>query len=239
MSSPTDPTNPEFEDKLRRILASEADSVAPGAEALQLIRDRTERHRGTSWFGLPWLRPALAVAGAGLIAASVIMSTPQVREQVLEIVPAGANREGAPPEDDIDGPGIAAPDPTTDSDTAPAASPDDPAEEPAPSPTEEESDPPEDGVGATTTCAPTRDETPSTTSTDAEEDSGAGSSEDPRECDPTDDPSQGGGEEPGTDPGTDPDPGGEEPSPDDGSTGGGDGGSTPSSGESSTKSTEE
>lgn len=243
MTSPTDPTNPEFEEQLRQILKAEADTVAPRGEALQLIRDRTDRHRDTSWFGLPWLRPALAVAGAGLIAASVVMSTPQVRDQVLDIVPAGANREGTPPEEDLDGPGIAAPDPTTDSDTAPAERPDDPAEEPAPSPTEEETDSDEDGgVGATATCAPTRDETPSSTA-DGEEESTTEPEEGQEECDPTEEPSQDdgdGGEEP-TDPGTDPGTGDEEPDPGDGSTGSGDGGSTPTTGDgtTSTKSSEE
>lgn len=242
MTSPTDPTNPEFEEQLRQVLKAEADTVAPGAEALQLIRDRTERHRDTSWFGLPWLRPALAVAGAGLIAASVIMSTPQVRDQVLDIVPAGANREGAPPEDDIDGPGIAAPEPTTDSDTAPAETPDDPAEEPVPSPTDEDTGPADDGVDATATCTPSRDGSPSSTTTDSEEESGTTPEQDRDDCDPSEEPSQGdGGDQPGTDPGTDPDTGGEEPDPGDGSTGSGDGTSAPSSGDSttSTKSSEE
>ncbi|GAB2491460.1 ICP22 family protein [Nocardiopsis aegyptia] len=246
MTSPTDPTNPEFEEQLRRILKAEADTVAPGAEALQLIRERTDRHRGTSWFGLPWLRPALAVAGAGLIAASVLMSTPQVRDQVLDIVPAGANREGTPPEDDIDGPGVAAPDPTTDSDTAPAESPDDPAEQPAPSPTEEESDPAEEGVGTTATCPPTRDDAPPSATADAEDGSSGtqpdAEGEQDEECDPTEEPSPDDGtEEPGTDPGTEPGTGGEEPAPDDGSTGSGDGDSAPTGddGTTSTKSSEE
>ncbi|KOX24085.1 hypothetical protein [Nocardiopsis sp. NRRL B-16309] len=244
MTGPTDPMNSEFEEQLRQILKAEADSVAPGGEGLQLIRERTDRHRGTSWFGLPWLRPALALAGAGLIAASVVMSTPQVRDQVLNIVPAGANREGAPPEDDIDGPGLAAPDPTTDSDTAPAAPPDDPAEEPSPSPTEEETDPAEEGVGTATTCAPSHDDAPPSATTDAEKETGTESEpeEEQEECDPTEEPSEGdGGEDSDTDPDTEPGTGGEEPAPDDDSTGSEDGDSTSSDGEgtTSTKSSEE
>ncbi|WP_304454077.1 hypothetical protein [Nocardiopsis sp. YSL2] len=244
MTSPTDPANSEFEDQLRQILKAEADTVAPGAEALQLIRDRTDRHRDTSWFGLPWLRPALAVAGAGLIAASVVMSTPQVRDQVLDIVPAGANREGAPPEDDVDGPGIAAPGPTRDSDTAPAEAPDDPVEEPAPSPTEEETDPADDGVDTTATCAPSREDPPSSATTDAEEETDAPAEEEQQqECEPSEEPSPGDGDgtDPGTEPGTDPGTGDQEPGSDDGSTESGDGGSTPSTGDSTTssKSTEE
>ncbi len=97
MSSPNDQNDLEFEEQLRRMLQAEADTVSPSAEGLNLIRERTERHRRSSWFGLPWLRPVAAVAAAVLIVASVIISSPQVRDQVLEMVPAGADREGTPP----------------------------------------------------------------------------------------------------------------------------------------------
>jgi hypothetical protein len=239
MTSPTDPTNPEFEEQLRQILKAEADSVAPSGEALQLIRDRTDRHRGSAWFGLPWLRPALAVAGAALIAASVLMSTPQVRDQVLEIVPAGANREGTPPAEDHDDPAVAVPDPSTDSGADPTAPSGETAEEPASSPSHEEARPSDDDedVSVTSTCPPPDDGSASA----AEERTDSQSEDDTDECDPSDEPSEGGGgDQPGDGGGTDPD-GGEEPAPGDGGgTGSGEGGSSPTTGDgSSPKSLEE
>jgi len=200
MTGPTDPTNDGFEDQLRQLLQAEAGAVAPSPEALNLIRDRTDRNRGFAWLGLPWLRPAAAVAAAVMIAASVVMSSPQVRDQVLEFVPAGADRHGAPPEHDEDGGGVAAPDPSTGSSQgatqAPAASPE--GEESTPSADAEE-DPAEEGLESASTCTPSEEEaSPSPSASEAPKDD-RGSASDKDECDPVEEPSagEGGGEDTG------------------------------------------
>ncbi|OLT27441.1 hypothetical protein BJF83_02530 [Nocardiopsis sp. CNR-923] len=193
MTSPTE--NDPFENQLRSILRSEADTVEPSAEALNLIRERTERGRGWAWFGLPWLRPVLAVAGAVLIAASVVVSSPEFRDHVLEIVPAGADRAGTPQSSEPSGDDVATiaptpdaggdvaapvPEPTDDPtpatvpSTAPSSSPDDVEASatcgPVPaSPTERES--PDTGEGAST---PSDDECPAPDDEPTDEDSGSG-----------------------------------------------------------------
>ncbi|WP_306370473.1 hypothetical protein [Nocardiopsis sp. CC223A] len=214
MSRPTDPSNDDFEARLRQMLKAEADTVAHSPEALNLIRERTAARRGSAWFGLPWLRPALAVAGAVLIAASVVMSTPQVREQVLEMVPAGADRQSTPPEQE--GGGVAAP---TLEEEAPAPEPQTSAPEPSPEPSDEPSEPAEDGEGddrdptATSTCP----SDPPPASSDDEEDGGEEQEED---CTPSEEPTPGDGDEEPDDTG-----GGEEPGDTDGGdSGGGDSG---------------
>ncbi|MDA0564013.1 hypothetical protein LG943_06690 [Streptomonospora sp. S1-112] len=73
-----------FEDRLRAILRAEADSVDPSPEALTAIRARTQRtSRLWALLAPSWLRPSLAVGAAALIAASVLLGTPQVRDQIL------------------------------------------------------------------------------------------------------------------------------------------------------------
>lgn len=218
MSSPNDPNTPEFEDRLRQALRAEADEFTPSAEGLNLIRERTERSRGAFWFGLPWLRPVAAVAGAVLIAGSVIMSSPQVRDQVMEIVPAGADREGTPPSAGGGQDGDAAA-PSTASDSATGSS--HPTQEPeegsqaSPSP-EGEAGTEEEGQEATASCPPQDDVTPTATESERDEDERETASADPDECDPeqqpTDEPTS-----PGTAPGTDP----EDDPEDDESPGGG------------------
>ncbi|MBV2363058.1 hypothetical protein ACFPZ0_13280 [Streptomonospora nanhaiensis] len=98
-----------FEDRLRAILRAEADSVAPSPEALTAIRARTQRNsRFWALFTPSWLRPSLAVGAAALIAGSVLLGTPQVRDQILPqslTSPAGeggggAERPGGDPGDD-------------------------------------------------------------------------------------------------------------------------------------------
>lgn len=79
----TEPSDDALEERLRTILSAEADSVDPSPEALTQIRARTENNRFAAWFGAPWLRPALAVGAAALIAGSVLLGTPQLRDQVL------------------------------------------------------------------------------------------------------------------------------------------------------------
>ncbi|MFE1166864.1 hypothetical protein [Nocardiopsis sp. NPDC058789] len=213
MSSPNDRNESEFEDQLRQILRAEADEMTPSAEGLNLIRERTEHQRGSAWFGLPWLRPVAAVAAAVLIVASVIMSSPQVREQVLDIVPAGADREGTPPEAHADGNGgVAAPDPSTDSTSGtskPAEETDQDPEGP-PSPDSSPSSSEDDGFESTASCPPGEELTPvPTDDTRAQDGKSKDEERDVREtCAPTDEPKEEPTDEP-TSPGNggDPDPG--------------------------------
>ncbi|WP_285730887.1 hypothetical protein [Nocardiopsis sp. ATB16-24] len=187
MTTPTNPTNDPFEEQLRQLLKAEADTVTTSPEALNLIRERTENSRGSFWFGLPWLRPTLAVAGAALIAASVVISSPQVRDQVLEIVPAGADRAGTPPEQDQDG-GVISSGPSGDAEAGGVrpeqSQPQDPAASPS-SEDEEEDSPSKEGDDTVTECPSPREE-PSATATNEEERKEGSAKED---CEPTDDPS--------------------------------------------------
>ncbi|MGW8532027.1 hypothetical protein [Nocardiopsis sp. NPDC055824] len=201
MTGPTDPTDDAFEDRLRQVLMAEASTVEPSPEALNLIRERTERNRGFAWFGLPWLRPVAAVAGAVMIAASVVVSSPQVRDQVLEFVPAGADRHGAPPEHDADGGGVAAPDPSSDSTEGSTQQPAEPPRDPESSPSSgADEDPAEEGVETASTCSPPADgPAPSPSASAEEKDGGATASEE--ECDPSEEPTDGeagGGDESGS-----------------------------------------
>ncbi|MFI6574857.1 hypothetical protein ACIBFB_03590 [Nocardiopsis sp. NPDC050513] len=192
MTSPSE--NDAFESRLRSVLRSEADAVEPSAEALNLIRERTERGRGWAWFGLPWLRPALAVAGAVLIAASVVISSPEVRDHVLEMTTAGADREGTPQAAEPSGDGVATDAPTPDAGggtPAPEPEPTD-APTPTPEPSRAPSSSPDD-IQASATCTPVE-----ATPTDRESSDGAQPSTPPAdECatpddEPTDDDSEGG-----------------------------------------------
>ncbi|WP_190394536.1 prolipoprotein diacylglyceryl transferase [Nocardiopsis deserti] len=219
MTSPTNPTNDPFEEQLRHLLKAEADTVTTSPEALNLIRERTERNRGSAWFGMPWLRPAVAVAGAALIAGSVVISSPQVRDHVLEIVPAGADREGAPTEEGGEDRGVAVPDPSTGSVDGTTQQEEEPPRDPAASPTpkddEEEPAPSEEGVTATSTCpAPQESASPAPSGSEEDKDEKAASEEG---CEPSDEPSSGAGEGP-----PDEDGGGD--------SGGGTGGEEPSGG---------
>lgn len=78
----TEPSDDRFEERLRAALRAEADDVRTSHDALERIRARTERRR-LPWAGIAWLRPAVAVGVSALIAASVLLSTPQLREHVL------------------------------------------------------------------------------------------------------------------------------------------------------------
>ncbi|WP_116244974.1 hypothetical protein [Nocardiopsis sp. FIRDI 009] len=231
MSSPSD--NDEFENRLRSILRSEADACEPSPEGLNLIRERTERARG-GWFGLPWLRPALAVAGAVLIAVSVVISNPEVRDQVLEIVPAGADREGTPPAAAPSEEDVASAEPVPDTGAGVAVPEPEPADDPSPTPTSSpgSSAPPEEAT-PTDECSPTRP-TPSEEASPADEGSGeqtsdrTGADDCPTVDDePTDEGTDGatdgaGGD--GGDGGSEDAGGGDEPTDDSTSTGGTDGG---------------
>lgn len=194
MTSPHE-NEDQFEAQLRRLLEAEADSVQPSAEGLNLIRERTEKGRAASWFGLPWLRPALAVAGAVMIAASVIMSSPQVRDQVLDIVPAGADRDDTPPVDSDgtdNGGEAAAPDTSTDSDGGTTQPEGAPAETPDPTPTPEErpTDSEDEDYEATASCPPEDQNGPSSEPTQSTDEDQPGTSETDEDCEPSDTPSE-------------------------------------------------
>ena len=97
----SEPFDEGTEERLRAILRAEADSVEPSPEALSAIRERTQNRRSPLWTGLPWLRPVLAVGAAAAIAGSVLMGTPQLREQIF----FAANETGAPGQEQPDGGG--------------------------------------------------------------------------------------------------------------------------------------
>lgn len=205
MTSPHD-NEDEFEAQLRQLLKAETDSVQPSAEGLNLIRERTEKGHAAFWFGLPWLRPALAVAGAVMIAASVIMSSPQVRDQVLDIVPAGADREDTPPVDSDgtdNGGEAAAPETSTDSDDGTTQPEGESAQtpEPTPSPEERPTASEDEEYEATASCPPKDDPSSEPPHSTDQPGTGGGTEEDcepsdePSEPDETDEPDPGGGDE--------------------------------------------
>ncbi|MDA2815228.1 hypothetical protein O4J56_31590 [Nocardiopsis sp. RSe5-2] len=100
----SEPFDEGTEERLRAILRAEADSVEPSPEALSAIRERTQNRRSPFWTGLPWLRPVLAVGAAAAIAGSVLMGTPQLREQIF----FASNDTGAPEQERPDGGGAGA-----------------------------------------------------------------------------------------------------------------------------------
>ncbi|MDP9861360.1 MULTISPECIES: hypothetical protein [Streptosporangium] len=73
----------EYGELLRRVLSAEADSVVPSPDGLEIIRARVER-RGLR--GLMWWRAGASIAGAVLVAATVVMVVPEFREQVTRQV---------------------------------------------------------------------------------------------------------------------------------------------------------
>ncbi|MEZ0072188.1 hypothetical protein [Planotetraspora sp. GP83] len=75
----TFPPDDEYGELLRRAMRAEADSVVPSPEGLNIIRGRIER-RGLR--GLFWWRVGASVAGAVLVAGTVIMLVPGLRTQV-------------------------------------------------------------------------------------------------------------------------------------------------------------
>lgn len=88
----------EYGELLRRALSAEANSVVPSPDGLEIIRARIER-RGLRW--LTWWRTGASVAGALLVAATIVMVVPQFREQVIPQVSTGTVNftESTPPPD--------------------------------------------------------------------------------------------------------------------------------------------
>ncbi|GAA1087194.1 hypothetical protein [Nocardiopsis composta] len=226
----TDPFDEGFEERLRAALHAEADSVEPSPEALATIRERTERRMRTSWFGLPWLRPALAVGAAAAIAGTVLMGTPQFRDQLL---PASFDTDA---EQGQEGPrDLAVSEHEATDDTRPEAEDGSPgAEDPAdrededrPGGSEEGSE--EGSGGVSMSCVtPEPGTDPSPMASSREGGKGDRSAEQDQECDPEE--GSGGGTEGGGDghPGENPDPGGDNGGGEDPDPGEGDGGGSPS-----------
>lgn len=87
----------EYGELLRRALSAEANSVVPSPDGLEMIRGRIER-RGIR--RLVWWRAGASVAGAVLVAATVVMVVPQFREEVARQVGTVGNfTESTPPVD--------------------------------------------------------------------------------------------------------------------------------------------
>ncbi|MEV7007858.1 hypothetical protein [Streptosporangium sp. NPDC051022] len=76
----------EYGELLRRALSAEANSVVPSPDGLEIIRARIER-RGLR--GLMWWRAGASVAGAVLVAATIVMVVPQLRNEMTEQVRSG------------------------------------------------------------------------------------------------------------------------------------------------------
>ncbi|WP_214108924.1 hypothetical protein [Acrocarpospora catenulata] len=75
----------EYGDVLRRALRAEADSVVPSPAGLDIIRERIE-NRGMRGFnglrGLIWWRIGAAVAVAAMVAGTIVMVVPGLRDRV-------------------------------------------------------------------------------------------------------------------------------------------------------------
>ncbi|WP_052809777.1 hypothetical protein [Streptomonospora alba] len=215
----TEPPHDPIEERLRAILRAEADSVDPSPEALNAIRSRTQR---TSWatvlLNASWLRPSLAVGAAALIVGSVLLGTPQVRDQILpQSLTTPASESGTSPRDDPSGDGAPSEAPST---PGPAELPSEgavpPPGSPSPGPTEGDSTP----LGTDDPCtagspAPRPSASPDGTGDSADGTSGTG-------CGSTEEPSDPTQEPPPDDPGDGSE--GDSSSPPDDGAGGGDGG---------------
>lgn len=218
----TEPPHDPIEERLRAILRAEADSVDPSPEALNAIRSRTQR---TSWatglLNASWLRPSLAVGAAALIVGSVLLGTPQVRDQILpQSLTTPASESGTGPRDDPSGDGAPSQAPST---PGPAELPSEgavpPPGSPSPGPTEGDSTP----LGTDDPCAagspappaPRPSASPDGTGDSTDGTSGTG-------CDSTEEPSDPTQEPPPDDPGDG--SGDDSSSPPDDGVGGGDGG---------------
>lgn len=79
----TFPTDDEYGEFLRRAMRAEADSVVPSPEGLDIIRRRIDERGVRGLRGLFWWRVGAAVAGAALVAGTVVMIVPELRTQVM------------------------------------------------------------------------------------------------------------------------------------------------------------
>ncbi|GII60400.1 hypothetical protein Skr01_04850 [Sphaerisporangium krabiense] len=71
----------ESGDILRRVLRAEAESVVPSADGLEIIRTRIEQRGTRGLRGVFWWRAGASALGAVLVAATVVMLVPNLREQ--------------------------------------------------------------------------------------------------------------------------------------------------------------
>ncbi|MGC5011473.1 hypothetical protein ACLQ2R_11975 [Streptosporangium sp. DT93] len=91
----------EYGELLRRALSAEANSVVPSPDGLEIIRARIERRGLRGLRGLMWWRAGISVAGAVLVASTVVMVVPEIRERVIPSVDAGKEinfTESTPPD---------------------------------------------------------------------------------------------------------------------------------------------
>lgn len=98
----TQPHDDEYADILRRVLRTEAEEITPSAEGLERIRARIdERSARRLWWQMPWVRPAMAVGGAMVLAAVVMVGTPGIRATVISAfkptAPQGTSTPIVPP----------------------------------------------------------------------------------------------------------------------------------------------
>ncbi|GAB1816997.1 hypothetical protein [Herbidospora sp. RD11066] len=168
----------EHGDLLRRVMRAEADSVVPSPDGLEIIRHRIE-NRGLR--GLLWWRIGASVAAAALVAGIVVVSVPEIRDNVgiIEVVngtdqtpqgvlPSSDSTFQPPPAPSEPGIAITTQDPTKAPETpAPATSvaPSQPAVVPSPEPsanpcvTHEPTPTPDPGQNAAAKC-PTEEANP-------------------------------------------------------------------------------
>lgn len=180
----------EYGEILRRAMRAEADSVVPSPDGLEIIRNRIGQ-RGLR--GIFWWRVAASAVGAVLVAASIVMVVPGLREQATP-PPQGITNIGnetdapegestsrppsvRPPEVSSTGavnppPASAQPSPAAPSRATPSATASTPT--PTPSKTRECPSPTPDKDAATGTkcpsATPTPTPTPTETATEAPED---------------------------------------------------------------------
>ncbi|MFI6294372.1 hypothetical protein ACIBEJ_22470 [Nonomuraea sp. NPDC050790] len=180
MTQPPD----EYGDILRRVLRAEADAVVPSPEGLEIIRGRIER-RGVR--SVLWWRIGAATVSAVLVAGTVVMVVPSLRERVItptevehvretEAPPdnSSTNRPQDKPSPSRSEPAILPPDPTptptapgqatesAKSTAKPSPSPSSAKPTPCPSTAEEEAAPEEDcpTASASPTATPGPSDTP-------------------------------------------------------------------------------
>ncbi|MEU6430466.1 hypothetical protein ABZ860_31620 [Microbispora sp. NPDC046973] len=80
----TFPPDDEYGELLRRALRAEADSVVPSPEGLEIIRGRIDRRGLRGLRNMLWWRIGAAAAGAVLVAGTVVMIVPGLRDQVAQ-----------------------------------------------------------------------------------------------------------------------------------------------------------